>query len=430
MKKLVSILIVFALCFSSLLIIAPIEVKATTYFSETFESYANGWTTGNDSANRIGLASEQVHGGSYSWFINTTALTQYGYAYKACAVSAMLYHVSCWIYISYSMQASNVPFLATASATVYIVRASINYSGGAYYITNEPISGTYENVTVITADTWHHVDAYISRTTGKIHYYLDNVKKGGDWSLQNNVSAVNYWLGDQHAVLYYGKYFYDDLSVDDSPEVSANWNVTFYTNYFGDLALHDSAAWNGTVIVNGTSLAFTNSTTTLHLEVILSFGTYGNIFNQWYANGSSLGSGDNASPVNILIDANYNITAEFIGVPLIMAICSANPANATINEIVTFDASNSWILYRPFAIIAWDFGDGTTDNGYTVTHNYSLAGYYNVSCCIIDAYDRQAYGYVNVQVVEDTSWYIAPGFILGFVCFLGIGFVFIKKRRG
>src|SRR2546430_6856954 len=45
---------------------------------------------------------------------------------------------------------------------------------------------------------------------------------------------------------------------------------------------------------------------------------------------------------------------------------------------VNFDATSSSAKDGPITSYTWDFGDGTTGSGATVTHNYSEAGTYSV----------------------------------------------------
>jgi len=61
-----------------------------------------------------------------------------------------------------------------------------------------------------------------------------------------------------------------------------------------------------------------------------------------------------------------------------------SPAAPIVEEILTFDASNS---YDPDGFIisyGWEFGDGATGSGETVTHTYATVGSYTVSLRITD----------------------------------------------
>jgi subtilisin/minor extracellular protease Epr len=66
-------------------------------------------------------------------------------------------------------------------------------------------------------------------------------------------------------------------------------------------------------------------------------------------------------------------------------IADAGPdQTATINEVITFDGSGSTDPEGNIASYAWDFGDGTSGTGITVTHAYSTAGTYTVTLTVTD----------------------------------------------
>jgi PKD repeat protein len=66
-------------------------------------------------------------------------------------------------------------------------------------------------------------------------------------------------------------------------------------------------------------------------------------------------------------------------------IADAGPdQTATVNEVITFDGSGSTDPEGNIASYAWDFGDGTSGTGITVTHAYSTAGTYTVTLTVTD----------------------------------------------
>jgi len=66
-------------------------------------------------------------------------------------------------------------------------------------------------------------------------------------------------------------------------------------------------------------------------------------------------------------------------------IADAGPdQTATVNEVITFDGSGSTDPEANIASYAWDFGDGTSGTGITVTHAYSTAGTYTVTLTVTD----------------------------------------------
>ena len=61
-----------------------------------------------------------------------------------------------------------------------------------------------------------------------------------------------------------------------------------------------------------------------------------------------------------------------------------SPNNPTINQQITFDASESSDPNGEITNYLWDFGDGGSDQGKMVAHNYSQAGAYTVSLTVTD----------------------------------------------
>jgi PKD repeat protein len=69
--------------------------------------------------------------------------------------------------------------------------------------------------------------------------------------------------------------------------------------------------------------------------------------------------------------------------PAPVAAFTFTPASPSTGDTVTFDASTST---GDLASYAWDYGDGTTDNGVTVTHAYDTAGDYTVTLAVTDTH--------------------------------------------
>ncbi|WP_456438053.1 PKD domain-containing protein, partial [Psychroserpens sp.] len=57
---------------------------------------------------------------------------------------------------------------------------------------------------------------------------------------------------------------------------------------------------------------------------------------------------------------------------------------ADVNEVITFNASGIFSINGAGATYTWDFGDGTSDTGSTVTHPYTTAGLFTVTLVITD----------------------------------------------
>lgn len=79
--------------------------------------------------------------------------------------------------------------------------------------------------------------------------------------------------------------------------------------------------------------------------------------------GQTVTIGDNESPV-----------ASFI----------YSPTNPAVNEDIYFNASDSYDPDGTIASYEWDFGDGTTGSGQTITHQYSRSDTYKVVLVVTD----------------------------------------------
>ncbi|MEM8535313.1 MAG: PKD domain-containing protein, partial [Chloroflexota bacterium] len=84
--------------------------------------------------------------------------------------------------------------------------------------------------------------------------------------------------------------------------------------------------------------------------------------------------------------------------PEIEAVISANPMFAAVAPLeVTFDASGSTTTTE-ITSYEWDFGDGNTDTGETVTHTYDSEGVYEVELTVTDAEQNTATDTVTIIV--------------------------------
>ena len=103
----------------------------------------------------------------------------------------------------------------------------------------------------------------------------------------------------------------------------------------------------------------------------------------WYDKASGLWIGMESTVDQYHMELKLATTNIPIGV-LPVASFTYSPTDPVVGETVTFDASAS---YDPNGIIAsygWDFGDGTTGTGMTVTHIYATAGTYTVTLTVTD----------------------------------------------
>ncbi|RNC83585.1 MAG: PKD domain-containing protein, partial [Winogradskyella sp.] len=76
------------------------------------------------------------------------------------------------------------------------------------------------------------------------------------------------------------------------------------------------------------------------------------------------------------ITANVDSTTPAVG--------SGNAISADVNDTISFNGSGTFSNDGTGATYLWDFGDGNTAMGQSVTHAYTVAGIYNVTLTITD----------------------------------------------
>jgi len=80
-----------------------------------------------------------------------------------------------------------------------------------------------------------------------------------------------------------------------------------------------------------------------------------------------------------------------------------SPANPNPGDTVTFDASASYDPDGTIVSYSWNFGDGKTASGVTVTHVYSAAGRYTVTLTVTDNQGATATARRTIQVGPVTT---------------------------
>ena len=103
------------------------------------------------------------------------------------------------------------------------------------------------------------------------------------------------------------------------------------------------------------------------------------IFDHWMLGSLNVGS---ANSYTAMMDADYTLTAVFVEdvhVPPV-AFFTYSP----LGEVVTFDASGSSDTDGTIVSYFWDFGDGNTGSGMTVTHTYTTQGNYTATLTVTD----------------------------------------------
>jgi PKD repeat protein len=90
-------------------------------------------------------------------------------------------------------------------------------------------------------------------------------------------------------------------------------------------------------------------------------------------NGGLTGKATHAVQVNQPVQINLPPTAVIEG-----------PVTAQVSQTIQFDGSGSSDSDGRIVSYAWDFGDGMTDSGITVTHSYSATDSYTVTLTVTD----------------------------------------------
>jgi len=85
-------------------------------------------------------------------------------------------------------------------------------------------------------------------------------------------------------------------------------------------------------------------------------------------------------------------------------VAKAGPdKKAIVGEVVNFDGSGSSDTDGTIEAYDWDFGDGNTGNGMTVTHVYNMEGTYDVSLAVTDDKDATGTDAVVVIIITPTQ---------------------------
>ncbi len=79
-----------------------------------------------------------------------------------------------------------------------------------------------------------------------------------------------------------------------------------------------------------------------------------------------------------------------------VAVILTSTLNANINELITFDGTNSFDPDGKIVNYFWDFGDGSSANGANLQHSFNNVGIYTVTLTVTD--DKGAKGSANVKI--------------------------------
>lgn len=106
------------------------------------------------------------------------------------------------------------------------------------------------------------------------------------------------------------------------------------------------------------------------------------------------------------------------------------PYQGMVKEIVVFDGTNSTDIDGIIAEYMWDFGDGTTGTGSTITHKYSSSGSYMVTLTVADNYGDSHAESTVISITAAKEPDGTPGFeFILFIFGLIIAFLEININR-
>jgi len=93
------------------------------------------------------------------------------------------------------------------------------------------------------------------------------------------------------------------------------------------------------------------------------------------------------------------------------AVISANPTSGTAPLAVAFNGSGSTDLDGTISSYAWNFGDGATGTGATISHTYDVAGTFTTTLTVTD--NGNATSTASVVIVVASTQINAPTNLTG-----------------
>ena len=164
--------------------------------------------------------------------------------------------------------------------------------------------------------------------------------------------------------------------------------------------------------------------TTYSTVQVTAIPNVGFAFNYWLLDGVTI----QGSSINIIMDKNRTLSSFYIDASAPVADAGSDQT-VNASEIVYFDAGGSSDNVGVVSF-EWDFGDGQTGMGETVTHIYSSPGTYTVTLTVQDAAENAGSDTVTVTVQSEQGfpWTTGGILIILAVAIVAIYLLVIKKR--
>ena len=179
------------------------------------------------------------------------------------------------------------------------------------------------------------------------------------------------------------------LSVSITDNGGDNFNWTIETSpHIGNSSENNSSSGIKSCSISGLSYSSTYYWYVNVTDGIISTNRsfYFTVENQPYGNDGNNGGSPPPPPQNIPPTAN-----------------AGGPYFGNVNEIITFDGSNSYDSEGPITNFSWDFGDGCSGIGQKTTHAYSIVKNYTVILTVVDSYGASDTDIVIATIIESNQ---------------------------
>lgn len=251
--------------------------------------------------------------------------------------------------------------------------------GGFFYWTNGSRAISTDDV-VINEIAWMGTTANANGEWIELFNNTGSAIDLTDWSLRATDGTPSTTLS---GIIPADGFFLLERTNDDSaPDATAD---QIYTGALGNtgetLTLYDNTG-NAINIVSGWS-AGDNVTKQTMARIDPTEDNWGNSANP---------GGTPGATNDVIVETNNPPTAAIDA-----------PAEALVDEIISFDASASTDSDGTVESYDWDFGDGATSTGNIVEHNYSTINNFTINLTITDDGGATSTASVEINIIADTA---------------------------